>query len=311
MIKAYNDWHVDEWCGAYPERFIPCGILPLFDVDEAAAEVRRLAAKGCHAVTFSENPAGLGMPSIHSGAWDPLFARVLRRGHRAVLPRRIVVEVGVDRRPTPRAPVPMSLSSVMAIYTLGDLLWADFWHRFPELRFALTEGDIGWIPYFLQRAEHTLRPAQRVDAPRGAAGLVGPTELFRERILCCFIEDAVGVQLLDRLQRRQRVLGVRLPALRQLVARRAGASRGAVRGPRSPTIVDKITHGNAMHHFQFDPFAIRTARTVHGRPRSGPRPPTSTPSPTRAGPPTLAISSRGASSRLVRGDAVPGNLSPL
>src|SRR5438477_12042303 len=74
MIKAYNDWHVDEWCGAYPERFIPCGILPLFDVEEAAKEVRRLADKGCHAVTFSENPAGLGMPSIHTNHWDPLFA---------------------------------------------------------------------------------------------------------------------------------------------------------------------------------------------------------------------------------------------
>ncbi len=71
MIKAYNDWHVDEWCAAYPERFIPCGILPLFDVDRAAAEVRRLADKGCHAVTFSENPAALHMPSIHSGHWDP------------------------------------------------------------------------------------------------------------------------------------------------------------------------------------------------------------------------------------------------
>ena len=73
MIKAYNDWHVDEWCAAHPERFIPCGILPLFAVDKAAAEVRRLAAKGCHAVTFSENPAALHMPSIHSGHWDPLF----------------------------------------------------------------------------------------------------------------------------------------------------------------------------------------------------------------------------------------------
>src|SRR5207237_9765454 len=74
MIKAYNDWHVDEWCGAYPERFIPCGILPLWDVEKAAAEVRRLAAKGCHAVTFSENPEALQMPSIHSGYLDPLFA---------------------------------------------------------------------------------------------------------------------------------------------------------------------------------------------------------------------------------------------
>jgi len=74
MIKAYNDWHVDEWCGAYPGRFIQCGILPLFDVERAAAEVRRLAARGFHAATFSENPEALRMPSIHSGYWDPLFA---------------------------------------------------------------------------------------------------------------------------------------------------------------------------------------------------------------------------------------------
>jgi hypothetical protein len=63
MIRAYNDWHVDEWCALYPDRFIPCGILPLFDVEQAAAEVRRLARKGSHA-TFSENPAALDMPSI-------------------------------------------------------------------------------------------------------------------------------------------------------------------------------------------------------------------------------------------------------
>ena len=80
MIKAYNDWHVDEWCGAYPDRFIPCGILPLFDVDEAAAEVRRLAAKGCHAVTFSREPRG----ARH--AVDPL--RALGSAVRGVLRRR-------------------------------------------------------------------------------------------------------------------------------------------------------------------------------------------------------------------------------
>ena len=36
MIRAYNDWHVDEWCGSHPGRFIPCGILPLFDAERAA-----------------------------------------------------------------------------------------------------------------------------------------------------------------------------------------------------------------------------------------------------------------------------------
>src|SRR6478609_7571840 len=73
MIRAYNDWHIDEWCGAHPGRFIPCGMLPLFDVQEAAKEVHRLAEKGCHAVTFSENPEALNMPSIHTDFWDPVF----------------------------------------------------------------------------------------------------------------------------------------------------------------------------------------------------------------------------------------------
>ena len=149
----------------------------------------------------------------------------------------------------------MSLSSVMAIYTLGDLLWADFWHRFPALRFALTEGDIGWIPYFLQRAEHTLgrhNGWMRHEAPQGR----GPSELFRERILCCFIEDRVGVQLLDHFNVDNVCWESDFPhsdsswpdAPEHLAALFAGVDADTV---------DKITHRNAMRHFQFDPFAIR------------------------------------------------------
>ena len=97
MIQAYNDWHVDEWCGAYPDRFIPCGILPLFDVELAAAELRRLAAKGCHAVTFSENPEAL-LDAVDPH--PPLGSAVrggVRGGHHPVLPRRQRIPlVGVD-----------------------------------------------------------------------------------------------------------------------------------------------------------------------------------------------------------------------
>jgi predicted TIM-barrel fold metal-dependent hydrolase len=254
MIKAYNDWHVDEWCGAYPERFIPCGILPLFDVDEAAAEVRRLAGKGCYAVTFSENPAGLGMPSIHTDAWDPLFAACSDSG------TVLCCHVGSSSKsattgPDAPPPVPMNLSSAMAIYTLGDLLWADFWHRFPALRFALTEGDIGWIPYFLQRAEHTLdrhNGWMRQEQPQG----LRPSDLFRERILCCFIEDRVGVKLLDEFNVDN-------------VCWESDYPHSDSSWPHAPEhlvplfdglrddVVAKITHENALRHFRFDPFARR------------------------------------------------------
>jgi len=73
-VQAYNDWMVEEWCaGAGKGRLIPLIIVPLWDPELAAAEVRRNAARGVHAVTFSEIPPYLGLPSIHSGYWEPFF----------------------------------------------------------------------------------------------------------------------------------------------------------------------------------------------------------------------------------------------
>ncbi|MSO78105.1 MAG: amidohydrolase [Acidimicrobiia bacterium] len=254
MIKAYNDWHVDEWCSAYPERFIPCGIVPLFDAEEGAREVRRLAEKGCHAITFSENPTGLGMPSIHTDAWDPLFAACSDEG--TVLCCHVgssskSASTTVDAPP----PVPMSLSSTMTIYTLGDLLWADFWHRFPKLRFALTEGDIGWIPYFLQRAEHTLDRHNPWMGHKSAQGL-SPTELFRERILCCFINDAVGVELLDHFNIDNVSWESDYPHSDSVWPEAPERVSELLAGLDDAT-VNKITHENAMRNYHFDPFSIR------------------------------------------------------
>ncbi len=254
MIKAYNDWHVDEWCGSYPERFVPCGMLPLFEVEEAAKEVHRLADKDCHAVTFSENPAGLGMPSIHSGHWDPLFAACSDTG------TVLCCHVGSSSKsastsPDAPPPVAMNLSSAMTIYTLGDLLWADFWHRFPGVRFSLTEGDIGWIPYFLWRAEHVDDRHSgwtKHEFPEG-----GPKRIFDEHVLCCFINDPIGLQLLDRFNLDN-------------VCWESDYPHSDSSWPDAPehlevlfadlddATINKITHENAMRHFQFDPFATRS-----------------------------------------------------
>ena len=119
MIRAYNDWHVDEWCGAHPGRFIPCGILPLFDVERAADEVRRLAAKGCHAVAFSENPEGLNMASVNTDYWDPLFAACCDVG------TVLCTHVGSSSRAPmiasdAPASVGMSISSMNSTSTLMD-----------------------------------------------------------------------------------------------------------------------------------------------------------------------------------------------
>ena len=66
----------------------------MWDPELAAAEVRRMAAMGCHAVTFSENPEKLGWPSLHSAHWDPFWTAVQRRGNRRLHAPRVVVGAG-------------------------------------------------------------------------------------------------------------------------------------------------------------------------------------------------------------------------
>ena len=254
MIKAYNDWHVDEWCGAYPDRFIPCGILPLFEVERAVREVKRLADKGCHAVTYSENPEALNMPSIHSGYWDPLFSACSDVG------TVLCCHVGSASRPAPAssdapASVKMTTSSVMSILTMVELVWAEFWPRFPDLRFSLTEGDTGWIPYFLWRAEHVRDRHSGwtgQDFPEGG----GPRQNFLDHILCCFINDPIGIELLDHFNVDNVCWESDFPHSDGTWPKAPEAAAEVMSG-LSDDVVRRITHRNAMRHFQFDPFSIR------------------------------------------------------
>jgi hypothetical protein len=73
LLQAYNDWHVEEWCAAYPARFIPMCLPVIWDAEECAKEVRRNAERGVHALTFTENPAAMGYPSFHDDYWTPLW----------------------------------------------------------------------------------------------------------------------------------------------------------------------------------------------------------------------------------------------
>ncbi len=55
-LQAYNDWHIEEWAGAAPGRYIPLMLIPLWDPQLAAKEMERCAEKGVTSFCFSENP---------------------------------------------------------------------------------------------------------------------------------------------------------------------------------------------------------------------------------------------------------------
>ena len=252
MIKAYNDWHVDDWCGAYPGRFIPCGLLPLFDVEQAAKEVKRLADKGCHAVAFSENPEALNLPSIHQKYWYPLFEAACE--HKTVL----CMHVGSSgREPTFSTGAPLSVNmtgtQMMSMYAFLELIWAEFYRDFPEIKFSLTEGDLGWMPYFLWRAEDVRNRHAGWTHDKLPKGYDGPGDVFRRHIYACFIRDKVGVQNMQWFNEDMICWESDFPHsdgswpfAPEIVMETLGHLDDAV--------INKITHENAMAAYSFDPF---------------------------------------------------------
>jgi predicted TIM-barrel fold metal-dependent hydrolase len=261
MIQAYNDWHIDEWCGHAPGRFIPMGILPLFDVDLAVKEVHRLAAKGCHAVAFSENPAALNMPSIHSNYWDALFGACSDTG------TVLCCHLGSSsQKLSTSADAPISvqaeLSYITPIFTLLDFMWAEFWDRFPDLRVALSEGDIGWIPYFLQRAEHIQERSSAWTMRTFAEG-AGPAAVVNRHLLLCFIQDRVGVELLERLNVDNISWESDYPHADTEWPNAPEALLRCLEGV-TDEVINKVSYQNAMRNYSFDPFkyAPRSECTV-------------------------------------------------
>ncbi len=196
LIRAYNDWHIDEWCGAYPGRFIPMALPVMWDAELSAQEVRRCAEKGCHSLTFSENPATLGYPSFHNDYWDPLWQAVCDTG------TVLSIHLGSSGKlliPTDDGPpdVMITLQPMNIACAAADLLWSRVLKVFPDIRIALSEGGNGWIPYFLERVDRTFD--MHHEWTRQDFGDRLPSEVFRQHFLTCFIDDPVGLQLRDRI----------------------------------------------------------------------------------------------------------------
>jgi predicted TIM-barrel fold metal-dependent hydrolase len=253
VVRAYNDWHVDEWCGAYPDRFIPNPLPVLWDAELAAAEVRRLAKKGVHSVTFTENPSTLGYPSFHDDHWDPFW--------NAVCDEQVVVSVHLGSSgqlavTAPNAPVDVmiTLQPMNICAAAADLLWSRVIKQFPSIRFALTEGGTGWIPYFMERLDRTYDMHRAWTGQDFGDRL--PSEVFREHFLTCFIVDPVGVEMRNKIGIDSVCWELDYPHS-DTSWPTPGEQLLAVAADVPDDELDKMTYQNAMRWYSFDPFAHR------------------------------------------------------
>ncbi|KKW66470.1 amidohydrolase [Mycolicibacterium elephantis] len=250
MVRAYNDWHIDEWAGTHPGRIIPLAMPMIWDPEASAVEVRRAAAKGCHAVTFSSSPYDLGLPSLYSEHWDPFW--------QACADEDVVVcmHLGSNSKPpitSPDAPIELvyTLSPVSLFSAAADLLWSPIFRKFPTLRVALSEGGIGWLPYFLERVDYIFSHTKHWTGMDLGGRL--PSEIFSERVILCFIDDAVGIENRHRMNIDNITWECDYPHSDSTWPHAPEVLMKSLGGV-SDEEIDKITHLNAMRHFSYDPF---------------------------------------------------------
>ena len=189
-VRAWNDFSVDEWCGADPARFVPVSLIPLWDPASAVAEIERMAAKGTRSISLPDNPSALGLPSFHSTHWDPIWSAIEETG---LVGCMHFGSGGFPPQIAPDAPfaVMITLMGTTSMQACADLLFSPVFHRHPRLKIAFSEGGVGWIPYLLERADGVWRKHrfyQNINQD------VPPSELFRRHISGCFIEDDHGVK---------------------------------------------------------------------------------------------------------------------
>jgi predicted TIM-barrel fold metal-dependent hydrolase len=284
-LRAYNDWHILDWCGTYPGRFIPCALLPTWNMDATVAEIGRIAAMGCTAVSVSDNPTSQGLPSIHNEYWAPFWKAIVEHDI------TICTHIGAGN-PAPHASMetpieawittmPMSISTGAA-----DWLQLKALHDYPTLRVALSEGGIGWVPYFMERADFS-NWRHRAWTNTVFQGQSKPSDIFKRHFLNCFIDDKFGLKNLDAIGEDNVAYECDYPHSDSLWPEAPEHLWDSIKHLTADQI-DKVTHQNAARFFRFDPFkhhkreeltvgALRAAAVAKGvdvtpKPSGGARP---------------------------------------
>jgi predicted TIM-barrel fold metal-dependent hydrolase len=225
--------------------------------------MERMAARGVTTFAFSENPEPLGLPTIHDPDryWEPVMATAnelemvasMHVGSSSQLPR-----ICND------APFMANLTwgATRTSGTMLSWLFSGLFQRYPNLRIALSEGEMGWMPYFLERAEQVL-DKQRYWVKRGTQFMghaaneadldtLDIRETFRNHVYGCIIEDRHAIKSIDELGEDNIMCETDYPHSDSTWPNCIDVARDTMAG-LAPAVQYKLLRGNAERLYRFTP----------------------------------------------------------
>ena len=249
-VRAWNDWHHEVWAGTYPGRIIPTQITWLLDPDVAASMVRENADRGFRALSFTEFPSKVGLPSVRSGHWDPLLRACEETGTVLCLHTGSGSWAPIPSDDPPFELLP-TLFPINAYLAAADWLWSGACTRFPGLRIAMAEGGVGWVCMLADRVDYVLHhSASGTDGGNWVDDRT-PSEVLATSFWFCSLDDPGTLDgVLERFGPDHVLLEVDYPhadstwpETQEVVASRLGHL--------PDDVVAKLTHQNAEVLFRW------------------------------------------------------------
>ncbi len=125
--------------------------------------------------------------------------------------------------------------------------------RYPSMKICMSESGIGWIPYFMERADfsHGRHKAWTNSDFQGQQ----PSDIFKKHFMTCFIDDAFGLDNLKYLNEDMIAYECDYPHSDTLWPEVPEYLWKSVKEKGlSDELIEKITHKNAMNYYNFDMF---------------------------------------------------------
>lgn len=186
-IQVYNDW-LAEFCAHDPERLWGVALMPNVGVDEAIAELERIAAKpGMRGVQLGRYPSG-GLDLTDDD--DRFFAAAAR----AQIPVSIHVSFVTDAPgDVSRGKLRGDMRFFDAPIRVAQLIGSGMFDRYPDLHVVLGEVDCGWVPYVKEQMDD--RHSRALTHPMKEK----PSYYWDNNFSYVFITDSYGVRNRDAI----------------------------------------------------------------------------------------------------------------
>ena len=197
-IRAYNDWLLDEFCGADPRRLIA---LPIISVDDGNSvmleETERVIAKGARGIFlpyFSERP-------YYDPWYDPLWnllaqSAVAATIHRTMGGKGPVAESAMGAV-NPKARPGLNVAGIVerffsGVTPLTRMIFTGLFERHPKLRFVDAEVNGGWVPFWVQMMEQEYERQRHWANPPITES---PSTFVGRNVFVTALDDFVGFEL--------------------------------------------------------------------------------------------------------------------